>query len=77
MSESVVQHPYRGHTITIRVVEAAPAQWTWSYSIDGIGYKDYGVRPNTGYDEMLNAAIDEGKRRIDAFEERLQGGASA
>jgi hypothetical protein len=76
MSESVIQHRYRGHTISIRVVEAGHAQWTWSYSIEGIGYRDYGVRPNTSYDEMLNAAIDEGTRRIDAFEDRLQGRAS-
>ena len=76
MSESVVQHPYRGHTITIRVVETLDSQWTWSYSIDGIGYKDYGVRSKSSYDLMLNAAIDEGRRRIDAFEDRLHGGTS-
>ncbi|WP_018911739.1 hypothetical protein [Thiomonas sp. FB-6] len=74
MSESVIRHEYRGHTITIRVQETSDAQWTWSYSIEGIGYRDYGARARSSYDPMLSAAIDEGKRRIDAFEDRLATG---
>lgn len=74
MSESVIRHEYRGHTITIRVQETSDAQWTWSYSIEGIGYKDYGARVRSSYDRMLNSAIDEGRRRIDAFEDRLATG---
>lgn len=74
MTEAIIYREYRGHTITIRVRSTVDDQWTWTYSIDGIGYRDYGDRPESTYDVMLNAAIDEGRRRIDAFEDRLDGG---
>ena len=77
MSDSVIRHEYRGHTITIRVQATADGQWTWSYAIEGIGYKDYGARPRSSYDLMVSAAIDEGRRRIDAFEDRPLGGSQA
>ncbi len=76
MSTSVIQREYRGHTISVRVRSAKPGQWTWSYAIDGIGYQDCEDRPQSSYDVMLNAAIDEGKRRIDAFEARDQASTS-
>ena len=45
--------------------------WTWSYSIDTIDYREPGDRPRSTYDEILSAAMDEGRPRIDAFEETL------
>jgi hypothetical protein len=72
MSTSVIQRKYRGHTISVRVRSTKQGQWTWSYAIDGIGYEDCADRPQSSYDVMLNAAIDEGKQRIDAFEAHHQ-----
>lgn len=77
MSESVIEREYRGHTIRVRVRSTGAAQWTWSYAIDDIGYQDYGSRPQSSFDVMLNAAIDEGMRRIDAFEDRHRRGGEA
>lgn len=70
-SEYLIRAEYRGHTIHVRVRSTQQGMWTWSYSIDTIDYREPGDRPRSTYDEMLNAAMDEGRRRIDAFEETL------
>ncbi len=74
MSEYFIRAKYRGHTIHVRVRSTTQGMWTWSYSIDTIDYRERGDRPRSSYDAMLNAAMDEGRRRIDAFEDALRIG---
>lgn len=77
MSELVTQHDYRGHTIKIYVRPDPLGAWAWGYSIPTLGHKAYGARPVYGYDDLLTAALDQGKWHIDVFEDRPDGGASA
>lgn len=73
MTEYKIECAYRGHAIHVRVRSTKQGMWTWSYSIDTVDYRECCDRPQSSYDDMLNAAMDEGRRRIDAFEDGLRG----
>jgi hypothetical protein len=77
MSQLATHLDYRGHMIKIHVRPAPHGDWAWGYSIPTLKHKVYGERPVSSYDEVLTAALDDGKRRIDAFEDRLEESAAA
>ena len=77
MSEFVTQRDHRGHTIKIHVRRTSLGELAWGYRIASLKHKAYGRQPASSYDEVLTAALDEGRRHIDAFEDlRIDTGTS-